>query len=75
MLSTVITIIRFQKGIAWGYAGVAVLAYVFSNPVISKYGIMGAVVLYVMLMVILCLCFAGLFISGVYIQNKKRKLN
>ena len=75
LLSTVITIIRFQKGIAWGYAVVAVLAYIFSNPVVSKYGIMGAVVLYVVLMVILCLCFAGLFISGIYIKSKKRKSN
>lgn len=75
LLSTVIIIIRFQKGIAWIYAGVAILAYVLSNPVVSKYGIMGAVVLYVMLMVILCLCFAGLFIGGVCIQcrNKKRQ--
>lgn len=73
LLCSVITIIRFQKSIAWGYAVVAVLAYLLSGRVVGKYEIMGASVLYVALMGILCICFSILFIIGILIEVKKKK--
>lgn len=65
LLNAVITIIRNQNSLMWGYAIVAVLAYVFSNGVVDKYRMMGASVLYTVLMGILCLIFTGLFVYGV----------
>lgn len=65
LLNAVITIIRYQKSLMWGYAVIAVLAYVFSNQIVSQYEMMGAAVLYTVLMGGLCFIFAGLFVYGV----------
>lgn len=65
LLSAVITIIRYQKSLMWGYAVVGLLAYAFSNVIVERYKMMGASVLYMVLMGILCLIFGGLFIYGV----------
>lgn len=65
LLNAVITIIRYQKSLMWGYAVVALLAYVFSDITVEKYKMMGASLLYMVLMGILCLVFGGLFIYGV----------
>lgn len=73
LLSAVITIIRFQKSIAWGYAIVAVLAYLLSDIVVGKYEMMGASVLYAALMGILCVCFSILFIIGILLELKKKR--
>lgn len=66
LLNAVITIIRYQKSLMWGYAVVALLALLFSNRVVGAYGIMGAAILYTVLMAILCVIFAGLFVYGVF---------
>lgn len=65
LLNAVITIIRYQKSLMWGYGIVAILALLFSNRVVGAYGIMGAAILYTMLMAILCVIFTGLFVYGV----------
>lgn len=65
LLNAVITIIRYQKSLMWGYAVVGLLAYAFSNVIVKRYKMMGASVLYMVLMGILCLVFGGLFIYGV----------
>lgn len=65
LLNAVITIIRYQKSLMWGYAIVALLALLFSNRVVGTYGIMGAAILYTVLMAILCVIFTGLFVIGV----------
>lgn len=65
LLNAVITIIRYQKSLMWGYAVVGLLAYAFSNVIVERYKMMGASVLYMVLMGILCLVFGGLFIYGV----------
>lgn len=65
LLNAVTTIIRYQKKLMWGYAGVAVLAAAFSNIIVGKYEMMGAAVLYTVLMGVLCIVFAGIFIYGV----------
>lgn len=70
LLNASITIIRFQKSVIWGYLSIAVLALLFSDKVISRYGIRGAAVLYTSLMALLALVFVGLFIAGVQIKKK-----
>lgn len=70
LLNAVITIIRYQKKLMWGYAGVAILAYVFSNVIVEKYEMMGAAVLYTVLMGVLCIAFAGIFLYGIVRNNK-----
>lgn len=65
LLNAVITIIRYQKSLMWGYAVMAVLAYFLSDRIVRQYGMMGAAVLYTILMGGLCLIFAGIFVYGV----------
>lgn len=69
LLNAMITIVRFQKSVAWGYGVVAIMAYLLSDPIVKMYGIMGAAVLYSVLMGGLSICFGGFLIVGVY---KKR---
>lgn len=57
LLVTIMTIIRIQKYQAAGYAVVAIMAYVFSPVFVRNYAIMGAALLYLSLMVILCVLF------------------
>lgn len=65
LLNAVITIIRYQKSLMWGYVVMAALAYIFSDRIVRHYEMMGAAVLYAVLMGGLCLIFAGLFVYGV----------
>lgn len=65
LLNAVITIIRYQKSLMWGYVVMAVLAYIFSDRIVRYYEMMGAAVLYAVLMGGLCLIFIGLFVYGV----------
>lgn len=67
--NAMITVVRFQSSVAWGYGVVAALAYLLSNPVVRDYGIMGAALLYTVLMGGLCVCFGVLLILGIF---KKR---
>ncbi|MBQ9233380.1 MAG: lipopolysaccharide biosynthesis protein [Lachnospiraceae bacterium] len=57
-LVTILTIMRKQKVIAFVYMTVSVLAFVFSSKFVSYYGITGASLLYLILMVLLCIMFA-----------------
>ncbi len=71
LLNAVITIIRYQKSLMWGYVIVALLALLFSNRVVGSYGIMGASILYTVLMAILCVIFTGVFVYGVMRQVRR----
>lgn len=71
LLNAVITIIRFQKSLMWGYASVALMALLFSKRIVGKYGMMGAAVLYTALMAILCIVFSGMFAYGVLKKREK----
>lgn len=64
-LNTIITVIRFQNSIMWGYAIVALLAYIYSKRVVEQYIMCGAAVLYTILMGILCIIFGGLLAWGI----------
>ena len=65
LLNAVITIIRYQKSLMWGYVVMAALAYIFSDWIVRHYEMMGAAILYAILMGGLCLIFTGLFVYGV----------
>lgn len=65
LLNAVITIIRYQKSLMWGYIVMAILAYIFSDRIVRQYEMMGAAILYAALMGGLCLIFVGLFVYGV----------
>lgn len=57
LLTTIITIIRFQKILVLGYIIVAIMAYIYSPILVEKYSVMGAAILYMALMIILCAIF------------------
>ena len=66
---TVITIIRYQNALLIGYGIVALLALLLSNLVVRQFQIMGAALLYLALMILLCLCFIVILFIG--IKRKK----
>ena len=68
-LVTVLTIMRKQRVIAGGYVTVALTALFMSYVMVNKYGVMGASVLYLLLMFILCI----MFIVPVLLFIKKRE--
>lgn len=51
--SVLLTIMRKQKAVMYGYAGIAVLSFMLSNWAVRDFGVMGAAVLYAMLMSLL----------------------
>ena len=65
LLSALITIMRKQHILVWGYAAVAVLACLFSNNIVREYGMTGAAVFYTLLMGALCIIFAAMYIYGI----------
>ena len=75
LLNVSITIMRFQQSVIWGYAGIALLAAIFSGPVVKTHGIMGAAILYTSLMAALCLIFGGLFVYGLTVRRRKKNGN
>lgn len=73
-LNTIITIIRFQKVIVWGYGIIAILAYVLSPLSVEKAQIMGAAVSYTLLMGILCIIFIMMLIYGLIKKRNEVKI-
>lgn len=70
-LWAVITIIRCQKYTVYGYGVVALSALLLSDPVVERYEIMGASVLYLSMMVLLSIIFAAIFLLGVHFRANK----
>lgn len=66
LFTTVITIIRYQKKLMWNYAAMALLAYFFSRSIVDKYGMIGAAILYMVLMGGVCFGLIGIFIYRIY---------
>lgn len=65
LLNTVITIIRFQNSILIGYGIVTCMAIIFSDYIVSQYKLMGAAILYMLLMASLCILFLIFLIIGI----------
>ena len=57
LLVTIMTILRIQNSQAIGYAVIAIFAYILSPVFVQKYAVMGASVLYLLLMILLCAIF------------------
>lgn len=70
LLSTVITIMRFQKALFWGYSAVSLCALVLSNQVVASYGMIGAAWLYTALMASLFVFFVVIFMVGLMRRPK-----
>lgn len=66
LLVTIMTILRIQNSQAIGYAVIAIFAYILSPVFVQKYAVMGASVLYLLLMVLLCIIFGFLLIIRIY---------
>lgn len=71
VLNAAITIMRFQNALLIGYTAVSFLAFLMSERIVQRYEMMGAAVLYTILMAILCVFFVGIFIIGVFRRYKK----
>lgn len=61
---TMNTIIRRQRGLMWGYAAVALLAFLSAEKIVTRTGMFGAAILYTILMAALCIVFIGVFFVG-----------
>ena len=72
-LITIVTIIRRQKLLIAGFGACAVLAFLLSTPVVSRYSIMGAAVLELILMFILCVTFTAMLWIEIKREEKRRK--
>lgn len=70
LLTTIITIIRFQRVLVMGYIIVAIMAYIYSPILVEKYSMMGAAVLYMALMIILCAIFIVILGYGLMKKGK-----
>ncbi len=56
-LSTVLTVIRHQKDLAWGYVVAAIVTFVASPMVVARFGITGAAFMYTASIALLALTF------------------
>lgn len=74
VLTAVITIMRYQNALVVGYMIVAVIAFLLSNSVVKKYEMMGAAVLYVGLMFMLCMGFIIILIIGLKKASRREKV-
>ena len=70
LFSVLITIIRCQKWLLWGYLIIAILAIILGIPIVQEYGILGAAMQYTISMGLLCICFIFFFIKGM-LMNKE----
>lgn len=70
LLTTIITIIRFQRALVVGYIIVAIMAYIYSPILVKKYSMTGAAILYMILMAILCAIFIVIFGYGLIKKGK-----
>lgn len=71
VLNAAITIIRYQNALLIGYVAVSILAFLMSGKIVQEYEMMGAAVLYTILMAILCTFFIGIFIVGILRKNEQ----
>lgn len=72
LLNALLTVMRKQTGILISYVIAAVCALLFSVSIVRRYEMMGAALLYMVLMGILCLCFGMIYIYTLTIHMKQR---
>lgn len=64
LLNTVVTIMRYQRMVIFIYGVVAIIALFLSKPVVYRYQIFGASIMYTSLMAMLCILFVCLIVYG-----------
>ncbi len=62
---TIITIMRLQKTLLFGYGIVSILAFIASPVIVEQYSMTGAALLYLLLMIILCVIFVIHLLYGI----------
>ena len=72
-LNAIITVVRFQNSIIWGYATAAVISSILADGAVIRWGIRGASVLYVMIMACVSLLFSIFLLYGALIRPKRNK--
>jgi len=74
-LSVILTIMRYQKDLIWGYVIVALIAFFSFNTVVIRYGIKGAAIEFTLLMLLLCFIYTIILIyrwkTAVNLQKTK----
>ena len=70
--SVVVTVMRYQKHLIFGYVVLAVLAWLMANRTVRMYGIRGATILYTVLMAGLAVIFAA--VMFLFIKKRARSL-
>lgn len=70
--TTVITIIRYQNALLFGYLGISICAKLLSRFFVVNYGIMGAAVLYSILMGVLAITFFVILVFKVHSDISKK---
>ena len=53
----ILTIIRHQRYLLWGYIPISILAFIFVHPIVKKYGTIGAAFSYLILIAMLCILY------------------
>lgn len=71
LLANLLTVMRYQNAILVGYGMTSVIAFLFSGKVVEKDGMSGAVNIYLVLLIVLCMIFIAEFIYGVVKAYKK----
>lgn len=61
-ISVVLTIMRYQKSLMWGYLIVSAVAFAIMNVSVRMAGTVGAAVAYLGCMVLLCVIYVGMFL-------------
>lgn len=65
LLANLLTVMRYQNAILVGYALTSVCAFLFSGKAVESNGMRGAVNIYLILLIVLCVIFLAEFIYGV----------
>ncbi|MDE7328086.1 MAG: lipopolysaccharide biosynthesis protein [Lachnospiraceae bacterium] len=71
LMNALLTVMRKQTGILISYVIAAGCALVFSAPIVGRYEMLGASLLYMVLMGILCVCFGMIYIYTLTIHMKE----
>lgn len=66
---TLMTIMRKQKWIMWGFITISFIAMISCDYCVRNYGVFGAAALYSILMTILAVVFVGMFFIGLVIMD------
>lgn len=73
-LNAIITVVRFQKSIIWGYAIAAAISSILADGTVRHWGIRGASVLYVAIMACVSLLFSIFLLYGVLIRPGRKQI-